>query len=229
MAAQVLIVEDDLSVAQAIAYTLSQEGFETAIAGDGLTALARFEETQPDLVILDLMLPGISGWQLFAALRRSREVPIIMLTARTEEPDRVAGLEMGADDYVTKPFSMRELVARVRTVLRRSARPDTVETGLPDRGGVLLDPEAHEVLVDDRPVELSPREFDLLHYLMAHAGRVRTRDQIMAAVWGEQDYLDPRTVDVHVRWLRQKIEPDPSHPRQLVTVRGVGYKFVDGP
>ncbi len=230
MAQRVLIVEDDASVAEAIAYTLSQEGFETATAADGQAALEQFEAEPPHVVVLDLMLPGISGWDLFSAFRRQGDIPVIMLTARAEESDRVAGLEMGADDYVTKPFSMRELVARVRTVLRRSARQERAETeAIAERGGVRLDRDSHEVLVDGEQVELSPREFDLLAYLMGHAGRVRTREQILSEVWGEDAYLDERTVDVHVRWLRQKIEEDPGEPQRLVTVRGVGYKFVDAP
>ncbi|NLF17587.1 MAG: response regulator transcription factor, partial [Lentisphaerae bacterium] len=185
------------------------------------------EQDSPDLVILDLMLPGINGWDLFNAFRRQRPgIPIIMLTARAEEPDRVAGLEMGADDYVTKPFSMRELMARVRTVLRRSH--SYVEAPpVMSKSGVNLDSERHEVTVDNRQVHLSPREFDLLAYLMQRAGRVRSREDILQAVWGQEDYLDERTVDVHVRWLRTKIEKDPSNPERLLTVRGVGYKFAE--
>lgn len=225
----ILIVEDESSVAEAIAYTLAQEGFETEIASDGREALDSFEETAPSLVILDLMLPGLSGWQLFTAFRRQRDVPIIMLTARTEEADRVAGLEMGADDYVPKPFSMRELVARIRTVLRRSARGGS-EDAPADRleaGDIEVDMGSHEVTVRGQSVSLSPKEFDLLTYLMRNSSRVRTRDEIIATVWGEEEYLDQRTVDVHIRWLRQKVEVDPANPRHLITVRGVGYKFVE--
>jgi len=228
MLERILIVEDETPVAEAIAYTLSQEGFETEIAGDGRAALDAFERAEPALVILDLMLPGLSGWQLFTAFRRRRDVPVIMLTARTQETDRVAGLEMGADDYVAKPFSMRELVARVRTVLRRSARGEEDDTAeLLTAGGIRVDLGSHEVTVRGREANLSPKEFDLLAYLMQHAGRVRSRDDIIAAVWGDEEYLDQRTVDVHIRWLRQKIEADPADPRHLVTVRGVGYKFVE--
>ncbi|MGD9496772.1 MAG: winged helix-turn-helix domain-containing protein [Armatimonadota bacterium] len=227
MADKILIVEDESSVADAIAYTLGQEGFETEIAADGREALDRFEAGAPALVILDLMLPGLSGWQLFTAFRRRRDVPVIMLTARTEEADRVAGLEMGADDYVPKPFSMRELVARVRTVLRRSARADEdQEVELLETADIRLDTGSHEVTVRGRPVSLTPKEFDLLAYLMRNAGRVRTRDNIIAAVWGDEQYLDQRTVDVHIRWLRRKVEADPANPHHLITVRGVGYKFV---
>lgn len=228
MPERILIVEDESAVSTAIAYTLSQEGFETEVAADGRSALDAFERRPPALVILDLMLPGLSGWQLFTAFRRQRDVPIIMLTARTQEADRVAGLEMGADDYVAKPFSMRELVARVRTVLRRSARE-----GEPDEGEVLragrirLDPGTYEVTVGGERVSLSPKEFDLLLYLMQSTGRVRSRDEIIEAVWGDEEFLDQRTVDVHIRWLRQKIEADPGNPVHLVTVRGAGYRFVE--
>ncbi|MGC9320303.1 MAG: response regulator [Armatimonadota bacterium] len=228
MAESILIVEDESSVAEAIAYTLAQEGFETEIAADGRQALDAFEEDPPSLVILDLMLPGLSGWQLFTAFRRQRDVPIIMLTARTEETDRVAGLEMGADDYVPKPFSMRELVARVRTVLRRSARGEDEDgVHLLDSGDVRVDTGSHEVMVRGERATLSPKEFGLLTFLMQNPGRVRTRDEIIARVWGGEEYLDRRTVDVHIRWLRQKIEDDPADPRHLITVRGVGYKFVE--
>ncbi len=224
----ILIVEDENSVAEAIAYTLAQEGFETEVASDGREALDLFEDTDPALVILDLMLPGLSGWQLFNAFRRQRDVPIIMLTARTEEADRVAGLEMGADDYVPKPFSMRELVARVRTVLRRSARSEGEEESADvlEADDIEVDMGSHEVQVRGQVVSLSPKEFDLLTYLMRNTGRVRSRDEIINRVWGEEDFLDQRTVDVHIRWLRQKIEIDPANPRYLITVRGVGYKFV---
>jgi len=228
MPEKILIVEDESAVADAIAYTLGQEGFETEVATDGREALEAFEQSPPSLVILDLMLPGLSGWQLFTAFRRQREVPVIMLTARTAEADRVAGLEMGADDYVPKPFSMRELVARVRTVLRRSARAG--EGALPEllaAGEIRVDMGSHEISVRGEPVALSPREFGLLAYLMQNAGRVRTREEIIDAVWDEEQYLDQRTVDVHMRWLREKVEADPGNPRHLITVRGVGYKFVE--
>lgn len=173
------------------------------------------------------MLPHISGWDLFRMFRKQRpSVPVIMLTARAEEPDRVAGLELGADDYVTKPFSMRELVARVRTVLRRAAMTEEAPAVL-SGGAIRLDADRHECTVGDQPVSLSPKEFALLAYLMSHAGRVRSRDEILRAVWGQDTYLDERTVDVHMRWLRAKVEADPAHPTHLLTVRGVGYKFAE--
>ncbi len=229
MPSRLLLVEDEASLAEPLAYALQQEGFVVDTAADGRAALDLFEAHAPDLVILDLMLPGLSGWQLLPAFRRQRDVPVIMLTARADEADRVAGLEMGADDYVTKPFSMRELIARVRAVLRRHAPPASSEATLLEAAGVRLDLDRHEVTVDERPVQLSPREYDLLAYLLRHRGRVRSRDDLLRAVWGQDAYLDERTVDVHVRWLRKKIEADPASPRRLLTVRGVGYKFAEGP
>jgi len=230
MAEHILIIEDEASLAEAVAYTLQQEGLQVTVAADGHSALAAFEQARPDLVVLDLMLPGINGWDLFQAFRKQRPgVPVIMLTARAEEADRVAGLEMGADDYVTKPFSMRELVARVRTVLRRAQSPDEPVSPTLSRFGVVVDRARHEVTVEGEAVRLTPREFDLLAYLMEHAGRVRSRDQILQAVWAQEDFLDERTVDVHIRWLRTKIEANPSQPERLLTVRGVGYKFAETP
>ncbi len=226
MAEKILIVEDEAGVAEAVSYALEQEGFETEIAVDGQEALDVFEQLSPDLVILDLMLPRISGYQLFSAFRKDRAVPIIMLTARVEEADRVAGLEMGADDYVTKPFSMRELTARVRAVLRRLQGIEEPEPLAISGGGVELDGGSHQVFVEGERVELSPKEFDLLAYLMQHAGRARTRDDILRSVWEQTDFLDERTVDVHISWLRKKIEDDPTNPTRLLTVRGVGYRFV---
>ncbi|HEY3397278.1 MAG TPA: response regulator transcription factor [Armatimonadota bacterium] len=229
MPERILIVEDEPSLAEAVSYALTQEGFATEVAMEGRAALQSFETAPPDLVILDLMLPGLSGWQLFAAFRKLGVVPVIMLTARAEEADRVAGLEMGADDYVTKPFSMRELIARVRAVLRRSSpspADEVAETQI-EADGVRIDLGRHEVLVDGVPLSFSPKEFDLLAYLVQNRGRVRSRENILAAVWGQDAYLDERTVDVHVRWLRKKIEADAAEPRRLLTVRGVGYKFVE--
>lgn len=228
MPARILLVEDESSLAEAVTYALEQEGFLAEAVADGREALDRFETFAPDLVILDLMLPGLSGWQLLPAFRRQRDVPIIMLTARAEEADRVAGLEMGADDYVTKPFSTRELIARVRAVLRRREPAPVEPEQVLEAAGVRLDLARYELTVDERPVCCSPKEFELLAYLMRHRGRVRSREQILQAVWGQEAFLDERTVDVHVRWLRTKIETDPASPRRLLTVRGVGYKFAEG-
>jgi phosphate regulon transcriptional regulator PhoB len=226
MADRILLVEDEQSVADAVAYSLEREGFSVTVARDGKAALDSFEAASPDLVVLDLMLPEITGWDLLRALRRKQNVPVIMLTARAEETDRVAGLEMGADDYITKPFSMRELVARVRAVLRRASAEEQGREPVLEIGGIRLDLDRHEVSVGEQAIELAPKEFDLLAYLMRHAGRIRTREQILGAVWGDDTYIDHRTVDVHMRWLRTKIEDDPTNPQRLVTVRGVGYKFV---
>ncbi len=233
MSERILIVEDETGLAEAVAFALEQEGFQVQIAGDGATALKEYEQAPPDVVILDIMLPGLSGWDLLRVLnKRQPDVPVIMLTARAEEADRVAGLEMGADDYVTKPFSMRELVARVRAVLRRAKSASATAEAEPaptvlEVAGVTLDQDRHEVLVEGQRVELAPREFALLAYLMRYSGRVRSRAQILQAVWGEDEYVDERTVDVHIRWLRKKIEADPAHPKRLLTVRGVGYKFAE--
>lgn len=230
MPESILIVEDETTLAEAVAYSLGREGFGVSMAADGPGALRAFEEHHPDLVILDLMLPGINGWDLFQAFRKQRSsVPVVMLTARADEPDRVAGLEMGADDYVTKPFSMRELVARVRAVLRRAGSDPEVEVSVLQKGPLRLDADRHEVALNDQPVTLSPKEFALLAYLMRHSGRVRSREDILHAVWGGDEYLDERTVDVHMRWLRMKIEAEPSQPKLLLTVRGIGYKFAGAP
>jgi DNA-binding response OmpR family regulator len=225
---RIMLVEDDSSLAAAVGYALEQEGFKVEALADGACALSAFQAAPPGLVILDLMLPGLSGWQLLSAFRRSGDTPVIILTARVEEADRVAGLEMGADDYVTKPFSMRELVARVRVALRRRREPDPApaEPSAVAVGEVMVDLSSHEVTVAGRPVSCSPKEYDLLVYLMRSPGRVRSRGEILRAVWGQEDFLDERTVYVHIRWLREKIESDPAHPQRLLTVHGVGYKFA---
>jgi DNA-binding response OmpR family regulator len=226
MARRILIVEDEAAIADSVAYTLKREGFETRVAADGEAGLNLAAEFKPDLVILDLMLPGLGGLEVCRLLRRSSPVPIIMLTAKAEEVDRVVGLEVGADDYVTKPFSMRELVARVRAVLRRQELA-TQAPGEPrfDDGRLVVDLERPSVQVEGKEIALSPRELALLRVLLAHRGRARTRQQLLDEAWGEDEYVDPRTVDVHVRWLRQKIEPEPERPRYIETVRGVGYRF----
>lgn len=228
MAEKILIVEDDTGIADSVAYTLRQEGFETAVAYDGPTGLSEALAGHPDLVILDLLLPGMSGLDVFRALRRHANTPIVMLTAKVAESDRVAGIELGADDYITKPFYMRELVARVRMVLRRAPgtvpRPEDEVLTVHD---LVVDTAGHTVTVAGREVELTPQEFALLECLARNRGRALTRDVILSQAWGENEYIDPRTVDVHVRWLRRKIETDPSLPRRLLTVRGVGYKLAD--
>jgi len=225
---KILIVEDEESLADPLAYLLRKEGFETSLAIDGPAALDEFEKGGIDLVLLDLMLPGMSGTEVCRRLRAVSSVPIIMVTARDSEIDKVVGLELGADDYVTKPYSTRELVARIRAVLRRG--PEVEEEASSDEqiiegGRVKMDVERHTVLVDGQPVPMPLKEFDLLEYLMRNAGRVLTRGQLIDRIWGANYVGDTKTLDVHVKRLRTKIEREPSRPTQLVTVRGLGYKF----
>jgi DNA-binding response OmpR family regulator len=227
MKARILVIEDDPGIADSVAYTLRQEGFDAAVARDGATGLDEAARRTPDLVILDLMLPGMDGFDVFRALRKHSDCPVIMLTARVAESDRVAGIELGADDYVTKPFYMRELVARARMVLRRVAAPALEEDAPLVVRDLRVDPARREVWVGDRPVELTPQEFELLACLARSPGRALTREVILERAWGESDYIDPRTVDVHVRWLRQKIEDQPEAPARILTVRGVGYKLAE--
>jgi two-component system response regulator RegX3 len=224
----VLVVEDESALAESIAYNLGREGYGVVTAEDGESGLARFREDQPSLVILDLMLPKLSGLDVCRAIRAESQVPIVMLTAKDSEADKVTGLELGADDYVTKPFSMRELVSRVRAHLRRAvAGPSSVPGDRLTGGPVELDPERHEAFVRGEAIQLPPKEFELLELLLVRKGRLLTREFLIDEVWG-MDYVgDTRTLDVHVKRLRQKIEPDPHHPSHLVTVRGLGYKFVD--
>lgn len=227
---RVLLVEDDRNLQEAIRYNLVAEGYDVFVAGDGEQALNQARQHTPDLVVLDLMLPGIGGIEVCRSLRREGSTAaIIMLTARDSEVDRVVGLEVGADDYVVKPFSMRELLARVSAQLRRiemlqspapSEEPDMIEAG-----GISIDRASRRVTVDGNDLELRPREFDLLSFLASRPGRVYSRDQLLQEVWGFDYAGDTRTVDVHVRWLRMKIEEDASNPRRLQTVRGVGYRF----
>jgi DNA-binding response OmpR family regulator len=225
----VLIVEDDRDIAEAVAYSLRQEGLEVAVAHDGPTGVQIATARGPQLVILDLMLPGMDGFNVLRAIRKRANVPVIMLTAKVTEADRVAGIELGADDYVTKPFSMRELMARVRMVLRRaaaSAEGADAEEVVRARD-VVVDRARRIVTVADREVSLTPQEFALLECLVRNAGRAMTRDVLLQQAWHESEYIDPRTVDVHVRWLRQKTEEDPSRPQRILTVRGVGYRFSE--
>ncbi len=228
MPKKALIIEDDANIRELLRLYLEKDGFEVFGASDGSNGLREFKRVNPDLVMLDIMLPVMDGWQVCREIRRESSTPIIMLTAKGETVDKISGLEMGADDYVTKPFSMRELVARVRAVLRRMAAGlEMSASAVMEKSGIRLDAERHEVTVDQQSVTLSPKEFALLTYMMRHSGRVRTREEILQAVWGEENLLDERTVDVHIRWLRMKIEQDPAHPTVLLTVRGIGYKFVD--
>jgi two-component system response regulator RegX3 len=223
---RVLVVEDEESFSDALSYMLRREGFEVAVAATGPDALTEFDRSGADLVLLDLMLPGLSGTEVCRSLRQRSSVPVIMLTARDSEIDKVVGLELGADDYVTKPFSSRELVARIRAVLRRRSAPETeAATSSLEAGPVRMDVERHIVSVNGEPVPMPLKEFDLLELLLRNAGRVLTRGQLIDRVWGADYVGDTKTLDVHVKRLRAKIEPDPASPRHLVTVRGLGYKF----
>jgi len=223
---KVLIVEDETPLAETIAYNLREEGYKVCTIGDGIAALDAFRQEKPDLVLLDIMLPGIDGLEVCRLFRKESEVPILMLTAKSREIDKVVGLEVGADDYITKPFSMLELIARVRAALRRSRR----ETKAPDvlsAHGVELDIARRSVKVNGIEVVLRPKEFELLRVLLANRGRAMERSELLDRVWGEDEYIDAGTVDVHVRRLRQKIEDDPSKPTRILTIRGAGYKFAE--
>jgi len=226
-----LLVEDDETLRQTLRYTLERAGYQVDVVADGTEALRRVQTSAPDLVILDVMLPGLDGFDVCRALRRSSTVPILMLTARDDEVDRVLGLELGADDYVTKPFSMRELVARVKALLRRremlaaELRPTEAGAERIVFGPLVIDVAARRVWRDGQEVALKPREFDLLVYLVRHRGRVCSAEQLLRAVWGYHGYGDTRTLAVHIHGLREKLEPDPRHPQLIETVRGVGYRL----
>jgi DNA-binding response OmpR family regulator len=224
----VLVVEDDENTASLIALYLKREGFSPITAGDGKIALALAGQHQPDLVILDLMIPKVDGWEVCRRLRRTSEVPVIMLTARGEEIDRVAGLTLGADDYVVKPFSPRELVARVKAVLRRTSPLPNKEAHMLIHRSIRLDLEKRRLYVNNQPVSLTPHEYALLVALMASPGRTFTRDELLDRLYpmGEAVVID-RVVDVHIGKLRQKIEPIPADPQHIITVRGIGYRFAD--
>lgn len=228
---QILVVEDEENILEAVRYNLEAQGYDAITATDGVSGLALANSQLPDLVILDLMLPGMDGIEVCRAIRRERDVPIMMLTARGEEIDRVTGLEEGADDYVTKPFSMRELMARVKVHIRRSqtrSESDGDAVGDPEvlvSGNLQLDTTGHRVRLGGEEVELRPREFSLLALFIQRTGRALSRNQILESLWGHDYIGDSRTVDVHVRWLREKIEEDPANPTRIVTVRGVGYRF----
>jgi DNA-binding response OmpR family regulator len=222
----ILLVDDEDAVQKLLAYPLERDGFRVIQARDGEEALERFQHERVDLVVLDLMLPKLDGLEVCKRLRSSSAVPIIMLTARDDELDKVLGLELGADDYITKPFSIREFRSRVRALLRRaaSARTDEQDERI-ETDGLSIDLARREVEVRDRPVQLTYVEFELLRTLASHAGRVYTREQLLEALWGGSDYREPRTIDVHVRHLREKLEHDPREPEFILTVRGVGYRF----
>jgi len=227
----VLVVEDEESFIDALSVGLKREGFRVEVARDGMEALTRFDLVDPDVVLLDVMLPRISGIDVCRQLRRRTQVPIIMVTAKGAEIDTVVGLEVGADDYITKPYRLRELVARIRAVLRRAPGDREPGSALGDVegavvvGDVSLDPQEHEVVVRGERISLPLKEFELLHLMLANAGRVLTRETLIDRVWGTDYVGDTKTLDVHVKRLRAKIEPDPANPTRIVTIRGLGYKY----
>lgn len=225
MAEKILIVDDEKPIVDSIKYTLYREGYDVVVSYDGEDALEKFKKESPDLIILDIMLPKLSGLEVCRIIRRTSNVPIIMLTAKGEDMDRVIGLELGADDYVPKPFSMRELVARIKAVLRRAKIPvaSTKTKEKLEFDDVVIDVVGRIVTKRGEPIDLSPKEFDLLVTLAENEGRVMSREYLLSHVWGEDFYGDDRTVDVHIRWLREKLEDDPSNPKYIQTVRGIGY------
>jgi two-component system response regulator RegX3 len=222
---RILIVEDEPSLSDPLSFLLQREGYETEIAADGRAALTSFDRAGADLVLLDLMLPGLPGTEVCRELRTRSNVPIIMLTAKDSEVDIVVGLELGADDYVTKPYSSRELLARIRAVLRRRIDLDVDDDGVVEVGSVRMDVERHSVAVEGREVNMPLKEFELLELLLRNAGRVLTRGQLIDRVWGSDYFGDTKTLDVHIKRIRSKIEQKPSEPERLVTVRGLGYRF----
>ena len=222
---RILIVEDEPSLSEPLAYLLGREGYETTIAADGLDAVAEFDRHGADLVLLDLMLPGLSGTEVCREIRTRSSVPIIMLTAKDSEVDIVVGLELGADDYVTKPYSTRELLARIRAVLRRKTEPETENDAVLEAGDVRMDIERHTVSVSGKETAMPLKEFELLELLLRNAGRVLTRGQLIDRIWGADYFGDTKTLDVHIKRIRSRIEKVPSEPTMLVTVRGLGYRF----
>lgn len=225
---KILLIEDEAPIADSVAYSLQSEGFEVETAVDGLAGLSKFRSFTPDLIVLDLMLPKLSGLDLCRTIRKESSTPIIMLTAKTEEIDRVVGLELGADDYVPKPFSVRELIARVRAILRRTetARGEGDHTRL-QAAGINVDLVRRRVSVDGEMVHLPLKQFELLRVLMINKDRVVSREELFRSVWDADTLYDTGTLDVHVRWLREKLESDPGHPQRILTVRGVGYRIAE--
>ncbi|MEO8457016.1 MAG: response regulator transcription factor [Chloroflexota bacterium] len=222
---KILIVDDEPTLVATLKYNLERENFQVATASDGEAALTEARSMHPDLIVLDLMLPGVSGLEVCRILRKEMRVPILMLTAKDAEIDKVVGLEVGADDYVTKPFGMAELLARVRALLRRSETPTANDGETVRSGDLRADLMRREVFRGDAPLPLKPKEFDLLLHFLRNPGRALTREQLLNEIWGYEFAGDTRTVDVHIRWLRQKIEDDPGRPLRLITVRGTGYRF----
>lgn len=226
--ARLLVIDDEANLRHTLSYALRQEGYEVLTAADGDEGLALFRQAAPDLVILDVMLPGQDGFEVCRRLRRESDVPVVMLTARDTELDKIVGLEIGADDYLSKPFSMRELIARVRALLRRTTRrAEAPASGTLERAGLAVDTSRRQIRAGATAIELKPKEFDLLVHLMSHAGLVFTREQLLTAVWGVDHAADSRTVDTHVKTLRERLGDDAARPRWIETVRGVGYRFRD--
>lgn len=222
---RILVVEDEPAIAEPLSFMLRKEGYEVGVVASGPAALATAERSVPDLVLLDLMLPGMPGTDVCRELRARSNVPIIIVTAKDSELDKVLGLELGADDYVTKPFSSRELMARIRAVLRRRTDAEDSSPAV-ESGPVRIDSQRHEVAVNGQPIALPLKEFELLEFLVRHSGRVLTRAQLIDRIWGSDYVGDTKTLDVHIKRLRAKVEPDPAHPKHLLTVRGLGYKYV---
>ncbi len=232
MGQRILVVEDEPTLQETLQYNLDKAGYQTVVCGDGVEALRLARENPPDLILMDIMLPGLDGVEVTRILRHEQSTPIIMLTARDNEIDRVLGLEIGADDYLTKPFSMRELLARVKAQLRRVklVKDDLREQGMQlteklEFGNLVLDTNRREVYLNDQLIQLKPKEYELLHYLAIHKGKALSRGLILEEVWGWDYAGGSRSVDVHIRWLREKIETEPSQPKRIITLRGVGYRF----
>ena len=224
--ALIAVVEDEPSISEVVSLYLKRAGYQVQLLADGLAAQEAFFRRMPDLIIMDVMLPGMDGFTLTRSLRDRSNVPIILLTSRREESDRIAGLELGADDYVVKPFSPQELVSRVRAVLRRISKEEKSHTDAPIRfPGLSMDPQTRSVVAHGKEISLTAKEFDMLYYFIRHPHQVFSRDQLLESIWGLSEYIDPSTVTVHIRRLREKIEIDPSNPAHLQTVWGVGYKF----
>ena len=224
---KILVFDDEPTLVATLKYNLEREGYEVVTAADGKSGLSAARDTRPDVIVLDLMLPGLDGLDVCRILRREMTAPILMLTAKTEEVDKVVGLELGADDYVTKPFSMRELLARVRALVRRAEMPAAARSETLTGGDLRVDLRGRQASLGSQPLTLKPKEFDLLAFFLRNHGRAFTREQLLNEVWGFDFAGDTRTVDVHIRWLREKIEDEPAKPTRLITVRGVGYRFED--
>lgn len=231
MAEKILLVEDELTLQETLTYNLKHQGYEVFTSANGLDAIKKALEIEPDLIILDVMLPGVDGFEVCRQIRKTLSMPILMLTARSDEIDRVVGLEVGADDYLTKPFSMRELLARVKALMRRMQMIQQAESNKQESRQILqfedltINEIRHEALINDQTIDLSPKEYELLLFFAKNKGKMLSRETILEKIWGWEYIGDSRTVDVHVRWLREKIEIDPKHPKRLITVRGGGYIF----